>query len=518
VVTPRGTSPPWIAGTPATNYPELKTSIDVDVAVVGAGITGLTGAYFSAQAGKSVAVLERDSISGGETGRTTGFLTAVLDARLVDLVAVHGEEHARAAWESGAKGIDLIESIARRQSIDCEFHRVDAYLYGPRAEDRELLKREARWARKFGFPVDPVPPTSIPFPSKAVLRIPNQGRIHPRRYSLGLARTIADHGGHVHEKTNITNLETCRGERRRLILRTDDRGVRICADAVLLSNNAPFVDKRRIYERLRACRTYAMAARIPHGQLPDGLFWNTLDPYDYARLDVGSSRDRLIVGGADHDVGQVGAPELAEAKVLAYWTKSLGKPPTRPTRWSGEILNSEDGLPFIGRNPRSPTGEWIGTGFGGNGLTLGTLAGWMFCERVLGRATRWDKLYDPNRPAKSASGTGLRKIPRTPVRRETATVGSPRELAIGEGAWYLHQGRRLGIYRTGSRTFRATDPHCTHLGCFVEWNALERSWDCPCHGSRFDIDGRVLDGPACRPLKVVELSTRVALGKRARNR
>jgi nitrite reductase/ring-hydroxylating ferredoxin subunit len=325
---------------------------------------------------------------------------------------------------------------------------------------------------------------------------------------LGLARGILSNGGQIHEKTNVTKLELHGAGPGRVAVRTDDPAVSVLADHVLLSNSAPFVDRRRIYARLRACRTYAMTALLPCGEVPEGLFWNTLDPYDYARLDAGSKNDRLILGGADHGVGQVGQPERAQAKVARYWTRTLETPPSRPIRWSGEILNSEDGLPFIGSNPRSPTGEMIGTGFGGNGLTLGTVAGWMFCERVLGRTTRWDQVYQPNRRAPSTSGTGLGKVLRPPLPRATPTVRSPENVRVGEGAWYVHRGRRVGLYRAGLRTFQATDPHCTHLGCFVEWNSVERSWDCPCHGSRFDVDGRVLDGPAFRPLKSVELSPR----------
>ena len=486
--------------------------------MVGAGITGLTGAYLAARAGKSVAVLERDSISGGETGRTTGFLTAVLDARLVDLVAVHGEKSARAAWESGTRGIELIEAAVRQESIDCEFRRVDAYLYGPRAKDRGLLTREAKWAHEFGYPVERVDPTDIPFPSRAVLRIRGQGRMHPRKYMLGLARAIISHGGRIYEHTNITKLARGRSGRGRVSLWTDDRYIRVSADAVLLSNNAPFVDRRRMYSRLRACRTYAMVAPIAHSRVPEGLFWNTLDPYDYARLDTGSKRDVLILGGADHTVGQVGLPERAQAKVTAYWTRVLGTPPSDAVAWSGEILNSLDGLPFIGSNPRSPTHEMIGTGFGGNGLTLGSVAGWMFCERVLGRTTPWDKIYDPNRRAVPTSGTGLGRAPPRSVPRKTPTVRSPEDLTVGEGAWYVQEGRQLGVYRADARTFRVTDPRCTHLGCLVEWNPVEQSWDCPCHGSRFDVDGRVLDGPASLPLVAVDLTPLKAPPGAARKR
>jgi glycine/D-amino acid oxidase-like deaminating enzyme/nitrite reductase/ring-hydroxylating ferredoxin subunit len=523
VAIPAGSTPPWVAGVVAPQYPRLTSDIDVDVAVIGGGITGLTGAYLCARAGKSVVVLERDAIGNAESGRTTGFLTAVLDARLVDLVAVHGPERARAAWESSNRGIELVETIARENSIDCEFRRLDAYVYGPRAKDLELLKREERSAREFGFAVDLVDASHVPFPCRTALRVPAQARLHPRKYLIGLAQAIVRRGGRIFEGTGATHLAEPSKRGDPVLVRTQSRDTTVRAGAVLQANSAPFADRGRMFERVYACRSYAVAARVRPGSIAEGLYWNTLNPYDYARLDPGAPGDLLILGGADHGVGEPGRPEKAQAKVLAYWKRVVGDPPLTPVDWSGQILNSEDGLPFIGPNPGSQSGEVIASGFGGNGLTLGSLSGWMFSERVLGRATEWDEMYDPARKSVSTAGTGLADPPHHASKEKTRTVRSLGQLSSEEGAWYVQRGRRLGVYRDADRRVWATDPHCTHLGCFVEWNRLEKSWDCPCHGSRFDVGGRVLDGPAARPLPVVELSAPegpvVAAGaKRARRR
>jgi glycine/D-amino acid oxidase-like deaminating enzyme/nitrite reductase/ring-hydroxylating ferredoxin subunit len=514
----RGSSPPWLSGLTRPTYPTLDTKLETDLAVVGGGITGLAGAYFAARAGKRVALLERDRIAEGETGRTTGFLTCILDARLVDLVKIHGAERTRTVWNGGVRAIDLIEEIVRSEGIDCDFRRVSAYLYGPRAKDRDLLRKEAAWMHEFGYAVHRADPTDIPFPSKAVLRIPDQARMHPRKFMRGLARGIVARGGRIFERTGATELRASRKRGGPVTVLSDRPGASVEADRLLLANNAPFVDQGRMYDRLQASRSYALVAPVHRGKIPEGLFWNTLDPYDYARLDAGARTDRLILGGADHGVGEVGRPELAQRRVTRYWRRSLGEDPVRPIRWSGEILNSQDGFPFIGRNPGSPTGEMIGTGFGGNGLTLGTLAGWMFVEGAQGRPTPWDAILDPARPPGRTGGTGLAPRARRRSTRKTATVRSPEEIPVGEGAWCLQRGRRVGVYREGPMTFRSTDARCTHLGCSVEWNGLERSWDCPCHGSRFDVDGRVLDGPACRGLKVVPIPTGAMMGRKRRRR
>jgi glycine/D-amino acid oxidase-like deaminating enzyme len=451
-------------GVRAPRHAPLSGKLEVDVAVIGGGITGLTGAYLAARSGKSVAVLERGTVAGGETGRTTGFLTEVLDARLVDLVAVHGTSAAKSAWESSRKGIDIVESIIREAGIECDFRRVDAVLYGPRVKDRELLRQEAACARSFGFRVDPIEPRELPFPCRAAFRVSQQARIHPKKYMIGLSQAIRNSGGQIYDHTATTGLRRARtGPRRRLIV-TERPEAQVRADEVLLASNAPFSDRRAMYSRLRPCRSYAIAAPVPHGLIPDGLFWNTLDPYDYARLDGGPRTDELLLGGADHDVGQPGAPERAAAKVLAYWRTILGSDPIDPVSWSGEILNSEDGLPFIGANPGSPLREMIATGFGGNGLTFGTLAGWMFTERLAGRPTPWDKIYDPDRATRSTTGTGLAARPRPRTGASTRIVDSLDRIGVGEGAWYAVRGRRVGVYRAGKEDLRAVDSRCTHLG------------------------------------------------------
>ncbi len=510
VTIPTGTSPTWVIGVPAPQYPPLAQNLATDVAVIGAGVTGLTAAYHLARSGKSVVVLERGSIAGAETGRTTGFLTAVLDARLVDLIAVHGEERTRAAWEGGAKAIDMVESTIRDASINCDFRRVDAILYGPRSKDRELLKREARSASEFGYPVESIDPARIPFPCTAAIRIPNQACLHPRKYMLGLARSIVSSGGRIYERTPVTKLVGKRRRGGRVAVRTSVADATVDAESIVLANSAPFVDKRRMFSRVLPRRSYVMAGHIPRGVVPEGLFWNTLDPYDYARLDPGSTDDQLLLGGADHEVGRPGAPEVAQAKVKAYWRKVIGSAPADLIQWSGEILNSEDGLPFIGPNPGSPTGEFIATGFGGNGLTLGTLAGWMFHERIAGRPTVWDAIYDPGRRTASTRGTALAPKTHRPSKAATPTIRSLRQLAVGDAAWLRHGGRRIGVYRAKDGSLWGTEARCTHLGCGVEWNPLERSWDCPCHGARFNVAGEVLDGPAFRPLDVVKLVERRA--------
>jgi glycine/D-amino acid oxidase-like deaminating enzyme/nitrite reductase/ring-hydroxylating ferredoxin subunit len=511
VTIPTGTSPPWVIGVPAPHHAPLVGNIVADVAVIGAGMTGLTAAYHLARSGKSVVVLERGSVAGAETGRTTGFLTAVLDARLVDLIAVHGEERTRAAWQGGTRAIDLVESTIRDASINCDFRHVDAILYGPRLKDRELLKREAYSASEFGYPVESIDPAPLPFPCQAAIRIQGQARLHPRKYMLGLAQAVISRGGRIHERTIVTRLDRKRRKGDRITVRTAVESATVQAESVLLANSAPFVDKRRLYSRVRPCRSYAMAGNIRSGIVPEGLFWNTLDPYDYARLDAGSTDDLLLVGGADHEVGRPGAPEIAEAKVNSYWRTVTGSAPVNPVRWSGEILNSEDGLPFIGPNPGSPTGELIATGFGGNGLTLGTLAGWMFRERILGRPTIWDEIYTPGRRQASTQGTGLAPRTRRPSRAATRAIRSLSKLACGEAGWIRQGGRRIGVYRANNGSLWGTEARCTHLGCLVEWNPVEQSWDCPCHGSRFDASGKVLDGPAVRALKAVELDQKLNL-------
>jgi len=490
---------------PGPGYPALAGHVDVDVAIVGAGITGLTAAYEAVRSGQTVAVLERAAVAGAESARTTGFLTTVLDARLTDLVRIHGPEPVRVSWEGGAKAIDQVEAAVRDASIACDFKRVDAVLYGTRPRDRALLRRDLGVGHDLGFRMEEIDPGIVPFKSSAALRIPGQARLQPRRYLLGLARAIVERGGRIFERTNVTGLVRRGRSDGGARVETSQPGSWVTARSTFLANSAPFVDRRRLFDRVRACRSYAMSARIPSGTLPEGLYWNTLDPYDYARVDAGSTDDLFLLGGADHDVGRPGQPTSSQRTVDSAWDALVDSPPVNPDRWSGEILNSQDGLPFIGPNPGSPTHEWIATGFGGNGLTLGSLAGWMFAERSRGRPTPWEPSFDPGRPVAPTAGTALAPKTLHRAKRTTRTIRSLARLGVGAAAWYHPGVRRLGVFRVDGRSVLAVNARCTHLGCSIEWNPVEQSWDCPCHGSRFDVAGQVLDGPAVRPLRLVPL-------------
>ncbi|HWG92050.1 MAG TPA: FAD-dependent oxidoreductase [Candidatus Thermoplasmatota archaeon] len=521
-----GTRSYWLDTTPTPEHPPLAANARADVAILGGGITGLLAAYYLTKAGKRVVLLERYGIAQAETGHTTAHVTYVVDTRLKDLVRIHDRESAKASWDSSVHAINLIETIAREEGIECGFERIDGFLYGPERGDRRLLEQEQDYAHEFGYRAERVDPASFPFPAEAVLRFPRQAKFHPRKFLLGVADRVTARGGLIHGNTEVVEVDPQADDAEGRVRITTATGHEVRADWVLVTTNVPFVDRVRMFTKLFPYRSYVIGAYIPAGILKNALYWDTLDPYHYIRVEPQGDRDYVILGGEDHKVGQEENPEEAWTRLETYLREHLRVDVEVVHRWSGQIIENLDYLPYIGVNPGSPDHELIATAYSGNGMTFGALAAWMLAERVMGRATPWDRLYDPAR--KSARQIKdylaenkdfpleLAKGHLTPHRPETTA------LAPGEGTIVRAGTKKVAVCCDASGELRAVDAVCTHLGCLVAWNRAEQSWDCPCHGSRFTPSGEVLNGPAYRPLDQVavpeEFRAHQARGRRPQTR
>lgn len=504
----------WQATTPRTDHAPLQRDVRTQVAVVGGGIAGLTAAYFLARAGRQVTLLERYHLAEAETGHTTAHLTHVVDSRLRHLKRIHGDEAAKASWVAGAAAMDLLERIVQEERIPCRWQRVDGILYGDHEADPQLLREEADIARAYGFTAELVEPGDVPFPCKAALRFPGQAKFHPREYALGLTRRLEALGVDIHEGTAVHDVDEHPGGPGRVRLDTST-GATVWADTVIAASNVPVVDKVKLYTKLYPYRSYVIGARVPHGDIPDGLWWSTFDPaalydaYHYARVEPGEDEDLVILGGEDHKVGHSTDPEEAWARLERYLSDAL--PDAHPVvehRWSGQIIETLDGLPYIGVNPLSSDHVLVATGFSGNGMTFGTIAGWMLAERAEGRTTPYDAVFEPSR-AKLNVGEFLSENAATVKNLLTRPLkGSdvPRvaDIAPGQGAVLVRHGEKVAVHRGADGELACVSAICTHLGCVVGWNAAEGSWDCGCHGSRFRTDGGVINGPARQPLAAVD--------------
>jgi len=469
-----------------------------DVCVVGAGIAGLTTAYLLAREGRSVVVLDDGPVAGGETCRTTAHLVNALDDRYYELERLHGERGARLAAESHTAAVDQIEEIVSEEQIDCDFERLDGYLFVPPGESTEQLGWELRAAHRAGLTevryVERVPYDAYDF--GAALHFPYQGQFHILKYMSGLASAFRRRGGRLHTRTHAEHIE---GGADAHVKTSEGHTVR--AGAVVVATNTPVNDLVAIHTKQAPYRTYVIGARVPKGSVPRMLLWDTPDPYHYVRLQAEGDHDVLIVGGEDHKTGQ--AEDFDERfRCLEEWTRErFPAVESVEYRWSGQVMEPVDGLGFIGRNPLDADNVYIATGDSGNGMTHGTIAGILIRDLILGRDNAWATLYDPSRISLRAglewSKENLNVAAQYTDLLTGGEVESADEVAPGTGAILRRGLRKIAVYRDEAGALHELSAVCAHLGCVVNWNDKEKSWDCPCHGSRYHPeDGHVLNGPA----------------------
>jgi glycine/D-amino acid oxidase-like deaminating enzyme/nitrite reductase/ring-hydroxylating ferredoxin subunit len=489
----------WIQSTETQLPPALGGNLRTEVCIIGAGIAGVTTAYLLARAGRQVTVLDDGALGGGETGRTTAHLSSALDDRFHVVERLHGADGARIAAASHRAAIDWIENTVREERIDCAFERLDGYLFVPPGESPEILRAELEAARRARFVgVEQLARAPLAtFDTGPCLRFPNQGQFHPLAYLNGLAGALARMGGRLFRE-HVTGVEA--GPPASVSTKS---GATVTADFVVCATNTPVIDWLVIHSKQAAYRTFAIAARIPAGSVTRALYWDTADPYHYVRL----HSDVLIVGGEDHKTGQ--ADESAERFArLERWTRERFPIEAVEFQWSGQVMEPVDGLAYIGRNPGDRGHVFVATGDSGHGMTHGTIGGLLISDLILGRPNEWVALYDPTRKTLRSAGEYVRENLNA-VRHYTdyftpGEVHSEREIGPGQGAIIRDGLKKLAVYRDDAGTLHRRAAVCPHLGCIVHWNSLERTWDCPCHGSRFATDGEVLNGPALAGLNAAD--------------
>lgn len=494
----------WRTTQQSAKYPQLHQDIAVDVAIVGGGITGLTTALLLLRSGLSVAVIEASNLGSGVTGATTAHLTEVLDTRYKTLISDFEEDAAQLAAASHRSAIERIADLVAEEKIDCDFQRLPGYLYTESAEDISLLEAEVEAARQLGVRATLTTEVPLPFAVKAGIIFPEQAQFHAIKYLNGLAQAVMRSGGQIFEQTRVLDItsdsETCH-------VYTELKAVK--ASYVILATHTPIHDLTCLPElaifgtKVAPYRSYVLGMRLT-SPMPIGLFWDTAEPYHYTRTYIDAQRKLVIVGGADHKTGKQSDTEEAY-QTLEDYVRSHYDVASIDYRWSAQLYEPVDGLPFIGPSPTNSK-IYVATGFSGNGLTFGTLAAMVMTDQILGRKNPWTQLYDANRvkPLASAQQFIAHNVDVAThfiADRFKVDAHQLSQVAFDEGKILEIDNQQVAAYRDAEGKMHTLSAVCKHLGCIVEWNNTEKSWDCPCHGGRYSFTGAVLDGPPIESLE-----------------
>ncbi|MBI4503631.1 MAG: FAD-dependent oxidoreductase [Gemmatimonadetes bacterium] len=485
-------------------FDSLDRDLTVDVCIVGAGIAGLSTAYALCREGKSVAVLDDGPVAGGMTTVTTAHLTNAIDDRYLRIEEFHGRDASRVMAASHTAAIDRIETIVQEEGIDCDFMRLDGYLFLPPGGSPAFLERELEAAQRAGLTgVEKVARAPLTgFETGPCLRFPKQAQFHPLKYLAALAKAIVREGGQIFTGTHADEVKGGKPAHVKAGRRT------VTANAVVVATNSPVNDLVAIHTKQVGYMTYVIGARIPPGSVTPALYWDTEDPYHYIRTQrVGPGHEILIVGGEDHKTGQAENTDVRHGRLEAWARARFPMMEKIEFVWAGEVIEPVDCVAFIGRNPLDADNVYIATGDSGMGMTHGTIASILLPDLIAGRPNPWTEAYEPSRKPIGAAGEWVKETLNMVAQYADLLTGSEvaseAEIPPETGA-VLRQGmKKIAVYRDDMGVLHRFNASCTHLGCIVSWNPAEQSWDCPCHGSRFEKLGTVINGPANANLRPV---------------
>ena len=487
-------------------FPTLAENVETDVCIVGAGLAGLTTAYLLSRENVSVTLLESKEILSGETEHTTAHVTNVLDHRYYEIARKRGKKNAKLAIESHGAAIELIEQIVKDEKIECDFERIDGYLFAPANQSSDVIDRELKTVHDLGWDdVERLDRAPIEGRTGACLRFPNQAMFHPTNYASALAEICAKQGVKIFTQTHVTSIK----ERTIPFTVLTKQGKTVTCKRLVVATNAPINDNPLIFSKQTPYRSFVLGFDIKKGAVHKGLYWDTLSPYHYVRIQPhpeSAEKEILIVGGEDYRNGAEDRMDANLKKLEEWGQKMFGITEQASHRWSGMVLNTFDSLALIGKKPLGHKHSYIITGDSGIGMTHCTIGGMIITDLIQKRKNPWSALYSPSRLPPVTWPTYLKENFDTfkHIVGDWVSGGDRKQeesIKAGEGA-VMHRGiKKIALYRDDAGTLHKMSAVCPHKGCIVRWNSGEKMWDCPCHGSRYDALGNVINGPSRRPLK-----------------
>lgn len=489
----------WLDSTTKTSFPKMQ-NVTVDVAIVGAGITGITAAYLLKKAGKSVALIEAQQIAASASGHTTAKVTSLHQLIYADLIDRHGEDKARLYGESNQAGVEFVASTVEQEEIDCDFQRNETYSFAEDQENLDKIQKEYDAATKLGLPAEFVTETTLPFDIAGAVKFTNQAQFHVRKYLLHLANTIPGEGSYVFEDSRVQTVDEetpCKVYANDITLQATD---------VLLTTHLPIMDQGLYFAKTYPQRSYIIGAKISEEKAPQGMYIGVGKNYHSIRTTPAEDGNLLLlIGGGSHKVGEKSETEESYLELERYLHSHFGVDQV-DYRWSSQDYESFDKLPYIGKLTPGNDHIYVATGFSLWGMSKGSMAGMMLADLVQGKTNPWADLYDSLRATPFVTKESIKNNLDVGMHWVTDRLKgiqdwSTDDVKPGEGKIITLKGEKVGVYKNEAGDVTVVNATCPHLACIVNWNSAEKSWDCPCHGGRFTCEGKVIQGPAVKDLE-----------------
>lgn len=484
----------WLDSTDETNYKALEKDIEVDIAIIGGGITGITTALLLKNEGFKIALIEADKIAQGTTGHTTAYVTSQHDIIYSNLINSMGREKAKQYADANEDAIDFVEDMVKKYNIDCDFCRVPAYTYTTDENYIDTIKEEVEAAKSLGIKAKFVRNLDLPFSIKGALCFENQAIFHPRKYLLKIAENICDKNVQIYEHTRAVDIE-----HDDLYTVITDTGFKVKASRVVLASHFPFYDGLGLYfARLRPQRSYVITAEIKD-ELQKGTFVDAGEEGWYFRLQNYRDGKMIIIGGQEHKTAHGGDMMKHYTNLKNYAEKNFSVKRFL-YKWSTQDYITIDGVPYVGNLTSSSENIYVATGYGEWGMTNGTAAAKILRDLIIRKESPYEEVYNPSRHISTDGIKNFVKenfdVAKELIKGKLQAHQYNIDLNNDEGNIVEIDGERYGAYRDKNGELHIVDITCTHIGCELKWNSAERSWDCPCHGSRFTFEGDIIEGPA----------------------